>query len=453
MHTHEIDFFELIRRVLPLHLLPPDLAGRLQAALLARDAEEAERAALAALRELEARGLVRAEGGRSGERRYVNLTTGAAIVLRAPRPAAGRIEAVPCPVLPGGAPASIEITRELLSLAGRILSEDGTRVAEHEQLIQLLLSFTRQVVPCDEARYLSLNRDAPDGFTPIAGSGSPFATQLTDDWDAARGSILLIRDLASLSPPVEPPPAIAGASGPLLRSAAVVRIGRPGDRLRGAIEVWAARPGHFTRERLAVLELIAETGRELLRNATQLQELVFIDSRTQIFNKAFFDIQFQNLLARARREGLQMALAIIDVDDFRAFNTRYGYAGGDQVLARVALTLKGQVRPFDCVARWGGEEFTVVLAPPVDADDALMICERLRRAVQQATVQIQGLDRKEHRGSVTVSIGGALYPHDGSSTEDLWRRANEALLSAKAAGKNRVHFRLHERRDQRVAPA
>ena len=74
------------------------------------------------------------------------------------------------------------------------------------------------------------------------------------------------------------------------------------------------------------------------------------------------------------------------------------------MLARVALTLKSQVRPFDCVARWGGEEFTVVLAPPVDADDALMICERLRRAVQQATVPILGLDRKEHRGSVTVSI-------------------------------------------------
>ncbi len=453
MHTHEIDFLELIRRVLPVHLLPLELAAEVQAALLARDPQAAERVALAALRELEARGFVRAEEGRRNERRYVNLTTGAAIVLREPRPAPTRIESMPSPVLPGGTPASIEITRELLNLAGRILSEDGTRVAEQEQLIQLLLNFTRQVVPCDEARYLSLDREAPDGFLAMAGSGSPFAALLASDWDAARGHLLVIRDLAAIEPPVSPPAGLGGAAGAPLRTAAAVRLGRPGDRMQGAIEVWDSRPGHFTRERLAILELIAETGRELLKNATQLQELVFIDSRTQIFNKAFFDIQFQNLLARARREGLQMALAIIDVDDFRAFNTRYGYAGGDQVLARVALTLKGQLRPFDCVARWGGEEFAVVLAPPVDADDALMICERLRRAVQQATVPILGLDRKEHRGSVTVSIGGALYPHDGSSGEDLWRRANEALLAAKAAGKNRVHFRLHERRDHRVAPA
>ncbi len=342
------------------------------------------------------------------------------------------------PVLPGGAPASLETTRELLVLASRILTEDGARVAEKEQLIQLLLSFTRQVLACEDARYLSLEREAQDGFTPVGTSDSPFAALLGDEWGVARSHVLWIRELG------------AGAARDAgYRTAAAVRIGRPGDRVRGALEVWSQRPGHFTRERLALLELVAETGRELLANVSRLQQLVFIDSRTQIFNKSFFEIQFQNFLARARRDGRQMALAIIDVDDFKGFNSRYGYAGGDQVLHRVAQTLKGQVRPFDCVARWGGEEFTVVLAPPVETEDARAICERLRRAVQQATFLITGLDGKEHRASVTVSVGGSLFPDDGAAPEDLWRRANEALLVAKGAGKNRVHFRPHDRREDR----
>jgi diguanylate cyclase (GGDEF)-like protein len=448
MSSQEIDFVELLRRVLPVHRLPRELQARVQAAIVGRDPAAAEEAAMAALRELEARGLVRAEAAEAGSRRYVNLTNGASIVLMLPRPPAGQIEAVPLPIAPEGAGATLETTRELLVLAGRILSADGSRVAETEQLVQLLLSFTRQALDCEDARFLSLEGDPADGFIPVTASGSPFSTLLASDWNAAREHVLLIRDL-----PGDSPAASADGREAPFRTAAAARIGQAGDRLRGAIEVKSIHPGHFNRERLALLELIAETGRELLRNAAQLQDLVFIDSRTQIFNKAFFEIQFQNLLARARREGRQMALAIIDVDDFKAFNSRYGYAGGDQVLSRVALALKGQVRPFDCVARWGGEEFTVVLAPPVDADDARAICERLRRSVQQTTVQIQGLDRKEHRGSVTVSIGGAIYPDDGSSGDDLWRRANEALLQAKASGKNRVHFRVHERRDQRVAPA
>lgn len=440
MRTQETNFVELLRSVLPVDQLSPELRRRVDQVLAGTGEETAAAVGAAVLRELEGRGLVRSSDLGDGRRRFQDLATGAVITIRLPAPAAGALTTIPLPLAPAGAAASLETTRELLLLASRILTADGTRVAEKEQLVPLLLSFTRQVLACDDVRFLTLERDG-EGFAPLAGSGSPFAAALEDEWGPARGHILLARDLAG-----------GGGSG-AMRTAAAIRLGRPGDPVRGVIEVYSTRPGHFTRERLALLELIAETGRELLTNIARLQELVFIDSRTQIFNKAFFDIQFANLLARARRDGRQLALALIDVDDFKAFNTRYGYAGGDQVLNRVAQILKSQVRPFDCVARWGGEEFTVVLAPPVEPDDARAICDRLRRAVQQTTVLVPGLDGKEHRTSVTVSVGGVLYPDDGGTTEELWRRANEALLIAKNQGKNRVHFRPHERRDLRVAPA
>jgi diguanylate cyclase (GGDEF)-like protein len=450
MRTQEIDFRHLLRQVLPVGQLPRELQLRIEEALAAGDPQAAQRAAMDAIRELLHRGVLRLEEENDKVRRYRNLLTGEIIAIHQPVEPPGGVLPIPLPVAPGGEPANLDTVRELLIFAGRILSDDGSRVAEREQLIQLLLGFTRQVLDCDDARYLSLERDAPDGFTPMVGSGSPFADLMADEWGVGRGHLLLIRELA---------PSQGGNAG--YRTAAAMAIGRPGDRIRGALEVWSTRAGHFTRDRLALLELIAETGRELLANVSRLQELVFIDSRTQIFNKAFFEIQFQTLLARARREGQQLALAIIDVDDFKTFNSRYGYLGGDDVLYRVAQTLKGQVRPFDCVARWGGEEFAVVLAPPVEPEDARAICDRLRRAVQQATFQITGLDGKEHRASVTVSIGGALFPDEGPGGDDLWARANEALIAAKGAGKNRVYFRRHERGrgeggdrdDLRVAPS
>ncbi len=446
MRTQEINFFELLQRVLPTQELSPELRERVREALAAGDLEQAELVAADVLRELEVRGLVRSEEAGERRRRYRNLATGATITVHLPADPIDAIVSIPLPVLPGGSPASIETTRELLVLASRILTEDGTQVAETEPLIALLLSFTRQVLACDEVRYLAIERDEHDGFTPFAGSGSPFASVVAGDWEPARSYVYLLRELTADARQE------AGV-GDSMRTGAAIGLGRAGDRVRGMIEVYSARPGHFTRERLALLELIADTGRELLLNVARLQELVFIDSRTQIFNKAFFEIQFQNLLARARREGRHLALAIIDVDDFRNFNSRYGYVGGDQVLLRVAQTLKGLVRPFDCVARWGGEEFTVVLAPPVEPEDARTIFDRLRRAVQQTTFLIPGLDGKEHRTSVTISVGGAIFPDDGGAADELWRRANEALLIAKSHGKNRVHFRPHERRDMRVAPA
>jgi len=98
------------------------------------------------------------------------------------------------------------------------------------------------------------------------------------------------------------------------------------------------------------------------------------------------------------------------------------------------------VRPFDTVARWGGEEFAVLLTAPVQGDDVVTICERLRSLVERQLVPIESLDRQVHRVGVTVSMGVAMFPDDEKNPKDLFRAANQALLRAKVPPKNRVEY-------------
>ena len=110
------------------------------------------------------------------------------------------------------------------------------------------------------------------------------------------------------------------------------------------------------------------------------------------------------------------------------------------MLKQVAQIFKRAVRPFDTVARWGGEEFAVILTSPIERMDAETTAERLRSLVAEGEHVVTGLDTLEHEVHVTVSIGVALYPADASSASQLWLRANQALLLAKTPPKNQVVF-------------
>ena len=92
---------------------------------------------------------------------------------------------------------------------------------------------------------------------------------------------------------------------------------------------------------------------------------MFVDPLTTVYNRSYYDLQIRNEIARAQREQSSLSLLICDIDDFKSFNTSFGYEAGNQVLVQVAQTLRAGVRPFDTVARWGGEEFAVLLTPPV----------------------------------------------------------------------------------------
>jgi len=160
-------------------------------------------------------------------------------------------------------------------------------------------------------------------------------------------------------------------------------------------------------------------------------ELVFRDSLTGLANRRRLDQVLRQEWARAQRNHMPLALLMVDVDHFKAFNQRHGHAGGDHALREVAKAIEACLRrPADLAARYGGEEFQVVL-PETDLAGAQVMAERIRRSVEELVPFAD-----DARG-VTVSIGIGL-----SGTQyDLARllgAADEALYRAKAKGRNRV---------------
>ncbi len=137
---------------------------------------------------------------------------------------------------------------------------------------------------------------------------------------------------------------------------------------------------------------------------------------------------------RARRRDDAFGLLILDLDGFKALNDRHGHAAGDAVLAGVARRIAGSLRGADAVARWGGDEFVVILQGMADPVDLAAAATKLLRTLSRAHAVVG------ERLVVSVSIGGALYPAHGASFDAVFAAADKALYAAKSQGGNRVQL-------------
>jgi diguanylate cyclase (GGDEF)-like protein len=196
----------------------------------------------------------------------------------------------------------------------------------------------------------------------------------------------------------------------------------------------------FNQERLARLCMFGPHFRRQLSYSVNLQAAIAFDFLTGVYNRKYLEDQMARVLAGAERKDLSFSVLIIDIDDFKAFNSRFGYDAGDEVLCSVAKVLTKALRNTDILGRWGGEEFAAILAPPVSKMEASNIGERLRDAVAELKLTVPTLDGRRQKVQVTVSIGGALFPMNGKTRDDLWSEANMMLLAAKNEGKNCVRF-------------
>lgn len=175
---------------------------------------------------------------------------------------------------------------------------------------------------------------------------------------------------------------------------------------------------------------------ELEESQSELQELndelavqTLTDALTGLNNRRAFDDVLEHEFARAVRAKSSLAMLMVDVDHFKAYNDQYGHLAGDDALKAIAVAIKSQARAYDHVARYGGEEFAVVL-PEAGPFEMQAVAERIRTAVSALTTL--------HR-PVTVSVGAALC--DGStSPSNLVDRADQALYQAKQYGRNRVQI-------------
>ena len=172
----------------------------------------------------------------------------------------------------------------------------------------------------------------------------------------------------------------------------------------------------------------------------QLEEAASTDSKTGLLNAVAWEQLAGRELTRAEREHSPAAVLIIDLDHFKAVNDIHGHLAGDTALHEIGKCLTRELRGYDTVGRFGGEEFVAIL-PGVDASGGMDIAERVRaRIAELRTCALIGAKTTDPEAPLSASIGLACYPEHGTEIDQLLRAADAGLYRAKRGGRNRVEL-------------
>ncbi|MBB5188668.1 MULTISPECIES: diguanylate cyclase [Zhongshania] len=183
-----------------------------------------------------------------------------------------------------------------------------------------------------------------------------------------------------------------------------------------------------------VLKVRIAAGSRIVRLEQTLNQLASRDALTQCWNRRMIDELFTNSIAESTRKRSSFSIMVLDIDHFKAVNDTYGHAAGDLALKHVVNILNTNLREYDQVGRYGGEEF-VILLPATDENEAWGVAERVRSAIQfQPTVINDGA-----KIDLTVSIGIAQFDRSRDINQNtFFERADKALYTAKQSGRNRI---------------
>ncbi|WP_172252206.1 GGDEF domain-containing protein [Saccharibacillus deserti] len=180
------------------------------------------------------------------------------------------------------------------------------------------------------------------------------------------------------------------------------------------------------------VELLTQAQQDLIVDKAVSQRLLKTDALTQLYNHGTFYEYLEDLVDQCMRNGLEIQVAVLDIDNFKKINDTYGHLIGDLVLKEVSIRIGMIVAPNDFAARYGGEEFAVIFTEKTIGESA-EYTERIREAVQSANYSYMG------NHPVTVSVGISAY-EPGDTAETLFGKADGALYRAKRSGKNRVEL-------------
>ena len=181
---------------------------------------------------------------------------------------------------------------------------------------------------------------------------------------------------------------------------------------------------------------------ELRRKDEEIRHQAFHDALTGLPNRALMKDRLLHALERAKREGGRLSVIFIDLDRFKAINDGLGHDVGDLLLQEVARRIKSRMRTADTVARLGGDEFVVLMEDLQEAGDCASLAQELMAEIARP-MELSG-----HAVEIRASMGMAFYPEDGTNPMELMKRADLAMYSAKAAGRNTYRFFQQDMQDR-----
>jgi diguanylate cyclase (GGDEF)-like protein len=182
---------------------------------------------------------------------------------------------------------------------------------------------------------------------------------------------------------------------------------------------------------LSYRSAVGQYERQLKDLQQETQNLAYCDQLTGLPNRHMLYQKLNNLMLSANEDEYGFIIGVMDIDDFKTVNDKYGHLCGDEALKHISKVLAGVLRNCDVIGRWGGEEFLIIL-PGLEMQTGIAIMERIRTAVSKATISCG-----ETKLSVTVTIGCAQYNH-GISLVKLLQHADELMYQGKKSGKNVV---------------
>ncbi len=205
-----------------------------------------------------------------------------------------------------------------------------------------------------------------------------------------------------------------------------------GERIIGVLDVESPEVDGFTPDDIKILSTLSAQIAIALENARLYEEakrLSLTDPLTELPNRRAFEIALETETKRAERYRRPFALLMMDLDNFKRYNDKFGHSAGDYILQKFSALMKETIRDVDFLGRYGGDEFVAVL-PETDANFALVVAERIRKKIES-----ENLDPP-----VTISIGISVFPKDSRDKEKLIDLADHACYESKEMGGNRINF-------------
>jgi diguanylate cyclase (GGDEF)-like protein len=344
-----------------------------------------------------------------------------------------------------GRPADAERTGATPATARKLailtdVVKTANSILEPRKVIELVMEKIRQLVPSEAWSVLLVDEERQELVFEAArgtkgGDLAAFRIRIGEGvagWVAGSGQPAIVNDTARDARFTRRVDARTQFETRSILAAPLVSRGRT----IGVLEVINKLGGRFTRRDLALVLTLVEPCAIAIENATLFQrteQLTITDDLTRLFNSRYLNLYLGREISRCKRHGIPLSVIFLDLDGFKGVNDQYGHLAGSGTLTEVGTILAAGVRESDILARYGGDEFVVVL-PETPASGALVIAERLRRAIEEHRfLEPQGVCAR-----ISASFGIATYPDHALSPEGLIQKADQAMYRVKEREKNGI---------------